>query len=126
MDAKIKVLKPDVNLSTLTDGRGGVFTYFPERDSIIEWSYIVTHKENTRGHHHHPEFDEYIMFVRGHGCYVEKLNSGGEEVYLVGPGDCLYIPAGTNHTFRPLEDCTIVTLLTKKWKECDVPIVKDS
>tara|TARA_Y100000034_G_C6897865_1_gene414420 strand:- start:1444 stop:1818 length:375 start_codon:yes stop_codon:yes gene_type:complete len=124
MTPKLRILKPSVNTATLEDGRGGIFTYFPEIGQIAEWSYIVTHKGTDRGHHHHPEFDEYIMFVDGHGCYTEKY--GDEEfVHLVGPGDCLYIPKDSNHTFKPLEDCKLIALLTKKWDDCDIPIVRD-
>lgn len=122
---KMKILKPSVNTVTLKDGRGGIFTYFPENESIKEWSYIVTHKGTDRGHHYHKEFDEYIMFVDGHGCYLEKLSDGSEETHLVGPGDCIYIPANTSHTFKPLEDCRMIALLTKKWDDCESPIERD-
>lgn len=123
---RIKILKPNVNPSTLKDGRGGIFTYFPENGKIEEWSYIVTHKGVDRGNHYHEEFDEYIMFIEGHGCYIEKLPGGEEEFHLVGPGDCLYIPSNSMHTFKPLEDCKMVALLTKKWDECKVPIKKSN
>ena len=114
---RMKILNPDVNSCSLKDGRGGIFTYFPENEPIKEWSYIVTHKGSDRGHHHHKEFDEYIMFVEGHGCYIERL-SGNEYFHLVGPGNCLYIPAFVDHTFKPLEDCKMIALITKKWNDC--------
>lgn len=122
---RMKILKPEINSSTLKDGRGGIFTYFPENGVIKEWNYIVTHKGADRGNHCHEEFDEYIMFVEGHGCYIEKLENGGEEYYLVGPGDCLFIPSKSIHTFKPLEDCKIIALLTKRWDQCEKPITKD-
>lgn len=116
----ISLLKPSVNLNTLKDGRGGIFTYYPQKDAVREWNYIVTFKGEERGNHHHEEFDEYIMFVEGHGCYHNK---NGESV-LVGPGDCVYLPRGTEHTFTPLSDCKMVAMLTKRWDECENPIVK--
>jgi len=121
--SNMRLLKPKVNISTLEDGRGGIFTYLPEGESIREWSYIVTRKDSERGHHRHGEFDEYIMFVKGHGCYLEQI---GEEVvvHLVGPGDCLYIPRNSIHTFKPMEDCQMVVLITKPWTECKLPLEK--
>ena len=116
----ISLLKTDVNLNTIKDGRGGIFTYYPEKDTIKEWSYIVTFKGEERGYHYHEEFDEYIMFVEGHGCYH---NSQGDFV-LVGSGDCVYLPQGTEHTFTPLSDCKMIAMLTKRWNECKKPIVK--
>ncbi len=124
MESKMKLLKPQINPSTLSDNRGGIFTYFPITTEIKEWSYIVTHKGVDRGHHSHPEFDEYILMVEGHGCYLEKTDSD-ELVHLIGPGDCIFIPCGSNHTFKPLEDCRMVALLTKKWDDCCIPIVRD-
>lgn len=123
MTRHIELMQPSVNLETISDGRGGIFTYFPY-SPILEWNYIVTSKGSTRGHHYHPEFDEYIMFISGHGCYVEKT-SNGKEVILVGPGDCIYIPCNVSHTFEALEDCRMVALLSKKWDDCKVPIVKE-
>lgn len=124
MEPRIKLLKPSVNISTISDGRGGIFTYFPERGDIKEWSYIVTNKGSNRGHHHHPEFDEYIMMVQGHGCYIEKSNDQ-EHLHLVGPGDCIFIPADVSHTFEPMEDCRMLALLTKRWDKCQEPIKRD-
>jgi len=121
--SQMQLIKPEVNLSTLNDGRGGIFTYFPVRDTINEWSYIVTLKGTDRGRHYHPEFDEYIMFVQGHGCYLEQLEN--ETItHLVGPGDCIYIPKDCVHTFKPLEDCKMIALLTKKWDSCNNPILR--
>lgn len=119
----MKLLTPQVNTITLSDNRGGIFTYFPHDAEIKEWSYIVTQKGVDRGHHYHPEFDEYVLMVYGHGCYVENMD-GHEFVHLVGPGDCIYIPMGISHTFKPMEDCRMVALLTKKWDSCEQALVR--
>jgi mannose-6-phosphate isomerase-like protein (cupin superfamily) len=121
MDKKIKKLDPSININTITDGRGGIFTYFPEGSDIQEWNYITTTKGTKRGDHYHPEFNEYIMFVMGHGVYVEKNNEGEQDFTLVGPGECVFIPKNTIHTFLPLEDCRMIALLDKKWDDCEVP-----
>lgn len=122
----IKKLDYDINPITVQDGRGAIFTYSPEGKNIVEWSLIYTNKGSTRGHHRHPEFDEYIFFIDGFGVYEEKLDSGKVEIIKVTTGDCIYIPKNTYHTFIPLTDnCKAVALITKKWDECDQAIVKE-
>lgn len=119
----MKLLNPSVNTATLNDNRGGIFTYFPQNGNINEWSYIVTQKGVDRGHHFHPEFDEYVLMIQGHGCYLEQTENQ-EFVHLVGPGDCIFIPCGVSHTFKPMEDCRMVALLTKRWADCEQPLVR--
>ena len=116
----IKLLNPEVNIKTLEDGRGGIFTYFPEKGDIKEWNYIVTFKGEKRGFHFHEEFDEYIMFIEGSGTYID----GDDNVTLVGSGDCVYIPQNVKHTFIPLSDCKMIALLNKRWDDCEKPITK--
>lgn len=121
----IKKLDYDINPITIQDGRGAIFTYFPVRDNIVEWSLVYTNKNSIRGQHRHPEFDEYIFFIDGFGVYEEKLDSGEVEIIKVATGDCIYIPVNTYHTFIPLtDDCKAVALITKKWDDCSTPIIK--
>ena len=95
-------------------------------EMIVAQSLIYTNKGSTRGHHRHPEFDEYIFFIDGFGVYEEKLNSGKVEIIKVTTGDCIYIPKNAYHTFIPLTDnCKAVALITKKWDECDQAIIKE-
>ena len=119
----IKKLDPEINPETVFDGRGGIFTFYPVKGPIVEWSYIVTLKGTQRGHHFHPEFDEHVMFVEGEGVYFELHEDGSETPVPVTPGTSLYIPKGTPHTFIPIADCKMIALITKKWNECDTPIV---
>jgi mannose-6-phosphate isomerase-like protein (cupin superfamily) len=121
----MELIQPSVNPATLRDGRGGIFTYFPVRDSIVEWNLIVTNKGTDRGHHKHKEFDEYIMFVEGHGVYIEKKEDGSEEITQVRTGDCVYFPKNTYHTFIPLTDCKMIAMLTKRWDDCEEPITRE-
>ena len=114
---KIKKLNPEINPITVKDGRGGIFTYYPEQgDPIVEWSFIVTLKGSQRGHHFHKEFDEYIMFVEG--------NDGSEMPLPVSSGDCVYLPKHVAHTFIPMSDCKMIAMITKKWNDCEEPITK--
>ena len=120
----IRKLDPEINPITLKDGRGGIFTYYPEQgDPVVEWSFIVTLKGSQRGHHYHKEFDEYIMFVDGEGVYTE-LTDGKELVTTVSSGDCVYLPMNVPHTFYPTADCMMIALLTKRWDDCDEPITR--
>jgi mannose-6-phosphate isomerase-like protein (cupin superfamily) len=87
----IKKLKPIINISTLEDGRGGIYTFLPETIDIKEWSYIITLKGAERGKHYHKEFDEYIMFVEGSGVYLEVDDNGLLDTVPVASGDCMLI-----------------------------------
>ena len=119
----IRKLDPEINPITLKDGRGGIFTYYPEQgDPVVEWSFIVTLKGSQRGHHYHKEFDEYIMFVEGNGVYLELRDDGTEVPTPVASGDCVYLPKNIAHTFIPMADCKMVAMITKKWNDCDEPI----
>lgn len=118
---KIKKLQPECNLSTVRDGRGGIFTFYPEKP-VVEWNFQFINKNTTRGNHYHPEFDEYYLFVDGNGVVVSN-SDGKEEFIYVGPGDCLYIPQGTSHVTYAITDIKYVTFLTKKWDDCKTPIV---
>jgi mannose-6-phosphate isomerase-like protein (cupin superfamily) len=120
---KIIKLNPEINPITFKDGRGIIQTYYPEKDSIVEWNYIVTLKGAVRGHHYHKEFDEYIMFVDGEGVYTE-LSDTGELVTPVSSGDCIYIPMGVPHTFYPTADCKMIAMITKRWNDCAEPITR--
>lgn len=122
MQGKIQVLSPEINPITLKDGRGGIFTYYPQTEDIKEWSYIVTLKGSQRGHHYHKEFDEYIMFVHGSGVYLELQEDGSEISVPVASGNCIFLPKNVSHTFVPMEDCKMVAMITKKWNDCDEPI----
>ena len=120
---KIKKLQPECNLATVRDGRGGIFTFYPEKP-VVEWNFQFINKGSIRGNHYHPEFDEYYLFTEGNGVVVS--NSDGKEEFLyVGPGDCLYIPQGVSHVTLAITDIKYVTFLTKKWDDCEKPIVHE-
>jgi mannose-6-phosphate isomerase-like protein (cupin superfamily) len=123
MYKKIIKLDPEINPTTVKDGRGIISTFYPQTDVIKEWSYIVTLKGSARGHHYHKEFDEYIMFVEGEGVYTEITN-GEELVTPVSAGDCIYLPQGVPHTFYPTADCKMIAMITKRWNDCNEPITR--
>jgi mannose-6-phosphate isomerase-like protein (cupin superfamily) len=125
MEGKVKILQPEVNLSTVLDGRGLIASYVP-KDNITEFVYQITHPGKSRGHHFHPEFDEYTLFIEGEGIYVEKLDDGTERYLTISPGICLYAPAGVYHTWHTITMVKSISLLTKPWNKCIDPILPKS
>lgn len=123
---KIEELKPGCNLNTVKDSRGGVFTFIP-KDPIVEYNFNIIKEGKVRGNHHHPEFDEYYLVVSGEGILVTKDSPDSKEEFLyLSRGQSTYTPKGTSHVFVAITDCTIVTMLTKKWDDCKVPIVHEN
>jgi len=138
-EPRSKILETSCNPVTLDDGRGGIFTGFPVfEQKIVEFNAIFTNPGKQRGFHMHPEFNEYVLVMSGHGAYVEydpgctsESVMGGEDlvfeptkhVFKMGPGDCIYFPRNTYHTFYAITEVAMVAMLDKKWDDCDVPLV---
>ncbi len=122
---KIKRIEPDCNLNTIRDGRGGIFTFYP-KDPIVEFNFQFVNKGKIRGNHFHPEFDEYYLFTSGHAVVVTKDETGKEEFLYCSKGDVIYIPSGAPHVTYAITDFNFVTFLTKKWDDCEVPIVHEN
>lgn len=120
----IEKMAPECNLNTVKDGRGAILTFYPTAAPIVEWNLIFTRANESRGFHFHPEFDEYIMVTSGHGIYVTRGDAGAESFVKVAAGDCLHFPTGTPHTLYAISDMRMVALLTKRWNDCDQPLVR--
>ena len=122
----IERINPTCNLDTVKDGRGAIFTFIP-KDPIMEFNLNIVKAGKVRGNHHHPEFDEYILLVNGNGVEVEKnVKTGKETFFQLSKGECIYIPRGTSHVFLAITDCESVSFLTKKWEDCDEPIIHEN
>jgi dTDP-4-dehydrorhamnose 3,5-epimerase-like enzyme len=121
----IEILLGGCNISTIKDGRGGIFTWIP-REPIKEFNLIQFSKGKIRGNHFHPEFNEYILIVDGTFSVVtEKPITKEEIVIIASKGMCLYIPSGTPHALVASSEATCVSLLTKCWDECEHPILRN-
>ena len=118
---KIEILKPN-EADSMIDHRGKIIPFLPDSD-IKEFVFIETVAGIDRGHHYHPEFDEYILVTSGGGTYYEKINDKIREI-TVRAGDCIKIPQGIYHTFIADTFTTSVSCLTKRWTDCDTPILK--
>jgi len=123
MNGRAQILSPDINLSTLQDGRGLIASYIPNTP-ILEFVYQVTNAGKTRGHHFHPEFDEFVLYVEGEGVYIEKLDDGSDRYIPISSGICLYTPMGVYHTVEAVTTMKSISLLTKPWNSCTNPILK--
>jgi len=122
---KIEKIDPSCNLTTVRDGRGGIFTFYPKKP-IVEFNFVYITSGKIRGNHYHPEFDEYYLMTSGNGVVVTKSENGKKEEFIyMGKGDCIYIPKGAPHVVYAITDCTIVSFLTKKWDDCKNPIVHE-
>lgn len=120
MTGKIVLLEPGIS-DRAVDQRGAIYSYIPQ-DSIVEFVYIHTKQGTVRGQHYHEEFDEYIMLVHGEGIYIEPLENGTNRKIIMAPGQTIYIPKNTAHTFVPLTDCKSISMLTKTWDSCSKPM----
>jgi|SRR3989344_5595853 len=122
---KIQKIDPACNLDTVRDERGGIFTFYPDKP-IVEFNYQFVHRGKIRGNHHHPEFDEHYLFTEGNGVVVSKDKNGKEEFIYVGKGDCVFTPQGVPHVVYAITDIVMVTFLTKKWDDCEQPIIHEN
>lgn len=59
MLGNIEILASSCNISTVQDGRGGIFTWIPQVP-IVEFNLLYFHPNKIRGNHFHPEFMEYF------------------------------------------------------------------
>ena len=123
MAMRMQKLTPQCNLSTVKDQRGGIFTFLPLDLPIVEFSFIFTAAGKARGFHYHEEFEEYVLITGGHGVYVEKGQDGQEYYLKMAAGECVHFPSSVPHTFYAITDVRMVALLTKRWDECDKPLV---
>ncbi|MBI1910238.1 MAG: cupin domain-containing protein [Deltaproteobacteria bacterium] len=122
---RIVKMEPQCNLTTIYDGRGGIFTWNPKDLPIVEWNFMYYSPGKVRGNHYHSEFDEYILVTFGNGVMVSRESDGAPEEFLyLGRGDCVYIPRNTPHAFQAITECTIASFLTKKWDDCEVPVLR--
>ncbi len=120
MNQRIQILNPDIGEKAI-DERGAILSYVP-KDAIVEFVYVHSRPGAVRGKHFHKHFDEYIIMVHGEGIYYELLVDGTERKIIVGPGQAIYIPKFTPHTFHPLSECKALSLLTAKWNDFFDPI----
>jgi mannose-6-phosphate isomerase-like protein (cupin superfamily) len=121
---KPEILLPACNLETVRDGRGGIFTWLPQ-DPLLEFNILYFQPGRTRGHHFHPEFNEYFLVVEGSGVMVYRVSEDQpEEQIHMSRGTCVRTPIGLSHAFYAITAVTAVAMLSKRWDDCEKPIVR--
>jgi dTDP-4-dehydrorhamnose 3,5-epimerase-like enzyme len=123
----VEILSPSCNLETVLDSRGGIFSWFPN-EPLVEFNMLYFKPGMIRGLHYHPEFVEYSLVVSGNGCFVYrddiKDNENEKSIHL-SKGTCLRIEKNTYHTVHSITEMTIIAMLTKKWDDCENPILRE-
>ena len=126
VDTGLKIIRPEINLRTVRDGRGFVSSYFPD-ERIEEFNIVYFHSSMVRGLHYHPHFVEYSLVAAGEGIFVYRVNrddQNSEKSLILSKGTCVRIPKGVVHTIYSITELTLVASLSKRWDDCDPPIVQ--
>ena len=125
MRRRLEVIRPSVNLDTLHDGRGGIFTYLPiPPDAIVEYNLIDLRAGKVRGMHWHPHFTEYLLFVSGHGVVLSRdIDGGPTEMTHVSKGVSTRAVPRLAHEVHASDDLVFVAMLTRQWDLSDPPVV---
>ena len=118
-----EILYPSCNLDTITDGRGGIFTWIP-KEPIVEYNMLYFKPGKSRGFHYHPEFVEYVLVVDGQGTMVVKKD-GEEKIIHLSKGVSTRTAPFIYHTIYAITELTVVAMLTKKWDDCDNPVIRE-
>ena len=121
---KYGLFRPTCNLETVLDGRGGIFTWVPNK-AIKEFNLLYFTPGASRGDHYHPEFTEYFLVVEGSGVMVFKESDEHRKVFHMSRGDCTYASPGIAHAFHAINPVTAVAMLSKPWDECNPPIIHE-
>ena len=120
----IDIVFPSCNLSTIEDGRGGIFTWIPD-EPLLEFNMLYFRPGKVRGNHSHPEFTEYFLVVEGQGVMITRDKNGDQISFHASKGTCFKTPPNTSHAFHAITNTTCVAMLTKPWDSCEVPIIHD-
>ena len=119
----IEVMTSFCNISTVQDGRGAIFTFFPNQP-IVEFNMLYFLPNKIRGNHFHPEFEEYFLIVSGSVVMVTKDPETGKEINMhASSGTCFRTPPNTAHAVHAITNAVCISLLTKKWDDCNPPIL---
>jgi dTDP-4-dehydrorhamnose 3,5-epimerase-like enzyme len=120
---EIEILTPNCNPSTITDGRGAIFSWVPV-DAIREFTMLFFLPGKVRGNHFHPEFTEYFLVVDGEvALFAIDPETRKQIVMLCGKGVCFRTPAGVSHAVQAITSATCISFITLPWDQANQPIV---
>jgi mannose-6-phosphate isomerase-like protein (cupin superfamily) len=119
----IEILSASANVSTLNDGRGGIFTWIPQ-DDIKEFNLLYFNQGIVRGNHYHPEFTEYFLIISGAVTLFTEVPGTEERInMLCGEGTLIRSKPFVPHAIHAVTNAVCMSLITKPWDECEIPIV---
>lgn len=125
MLGNIEVIYPSCNISTVKDGRGGIFTWIPE-EPIVEFNMLYFGPSKVRGNHYHPEFTEYFLVVEGTILMVTKDSKTNSELNMhASKGICFKTPPNTPHAVHAITNTTCISMLSKEWDKSKPPIIHE-
>ena len=119
----IELLPGNCNPETVSDGRGGIFSWVPE-DDIKDFAFLFFNPGKIRGNHFHPEFVEYFLVVDG-AVLVSTIDANTNQLIskIAGVGTCFRTPIGVSHAVQAIVASKCISFLTKPWDECSQPII---
>lgn len=125
MLGNIEVIYPSCNISTVKDGRGGIFTWIPD-EPIVEFNMLYFGPSKVRGNHYHPEFTEYFLVVEGTILMVTKDSKSNNELNMhASKGICFKTPPNTPHAVHAITNTTCISMLSKEWDKSKPPIIHE-
>ena len=125
MLGNIEVIYPSCNISTVKDGRGGIFTWIPD-EPIVEFNMLYFGPSKVRGNHYHPEFTEYFLVVEGTILMVTKDSNTNNELNMhASKGICFKTPPNTPHAVHAITNTTCISMLSKEWDKSKPPIIHE-
>lgn len=125
MLGNIEVIYPSCNISTVKDGRGGIFTWIPD-EPIVEFNMLYFGPSKVRGNHYHPEFTEYFLVVEGTILMVTKDSKTNSELNMhASKGICFKTPPNTPHAVHAITNTTCISMLSKEWDKSKPPIIHE-
>tara|TARA_Y100000310_G_scaffold221576_1_gene223183 strand:- start:41352 stop:42128 length:777 start_codon:yes stop_codon:yes gene_type:complete len=111
-------LESTCNPDTVSDGRGGIFTWVPE-EPIEKYRMIHCNPVTKVREEHTSKSKEYLLITGGSGAIVFKEPSRDREVFHVSKGDCIYASPGIAHTVVPITPLTGIEMLTERGDESE-------
>ena len=123
MLGNIEVIYPSCNISTIKDGRGGIFTWIPN-EPIVEFNMLYFGPNKIRGNHYHPKFTEYFLVVEGSILMITRDVKTKKELHMhASKGVCFKTPPNTPHAVHAITNVTCISMLSKQWDKSKPPIV---
>lgn len=119
----VEILRGTANPATILDGRGAIYTWIPD-DEIREFNLLYFNAGKSRGNHYHPEFTEYFIVLKGVVALFTLDPVSRETLNMIcSEGTVFKSAPGVPHAIHAISDSQCMSLITKPWDECNIPVV---